>query len=116
MKRTLVVTLVACMLLGLAGPALAVQETAPEGAAPAAAAAKPASDMMVAKLGACLGAGIAVIGGALGIGRISGSVVEAIARQPEAAGQMFLAWLLPAAMIEGAMLFAMVLFLIIIVG
>ncbi|MEC9372723.1 MAG: hypothetical protein VYC34_02730, partial [Planctomycetota bacterium] len=37
-------------------------------------------------LGAGLAAGLAVIGGGPGIGRIGGSACEAIARQPEAAG------------------------------
>jgi F-type H+-transporting ATPase subunit c len=59
-------------------------------------------------LGAALGAALAVIGGAAGIGFIGGHAVESVARQPEAAGTMFLSWLLPAAMIEGAMLFAIV--------
>ncbi|KAB3751676.1 F0F1 ATP synthase subunit C, partial [Phocaeicola vulgatus] len=38
------------------------------------------------KLGAALGAAIAVIGAGIGIGKIGGSAMEAIARQPEAAG------------------------------
>jgi F-type H+-transporting ATPase subunit c len=116
MKKTLAITMLACTLLGLVGPVLAAGGETPAGGEGVKATPPAAGSDMVAKLGACLGAGIAVIGGGLGIGRISGSVVEAIARQPEAAGQMFLAWLLPAAMIEGAMLFAMVLFLIIIVA
>ena len=36
------------------------------------------------KLGAALGAAIAVIGAGIGIGKIGGSAMEAIARQPEA--------------------------------
>lgn len=70
----------------------------------------------LAEVGACFGAGVAVIGGGIGIGRIAGSAVESIARQPEAAGQLFLVWLLPAAMIEGAMLFAIVLCLLVVVS
>jgi F-type H+-transporting ATPase subunit c len=58
------------------------------------------------KLGGSLGAGLALLGGGLGIGRIGGSAVEAIARQPEAAGQISTAMIITAAMIEGAMLFA----------
>jgi F-type H+-transporting ATPase subunit c len=56
-------------------------------------------------LGLCVGAGLAVLGGAMAIGKVGSSAPEAIARQPEAAGDIFLAWLLPAAMIEGATLF-----------
>jgi F-type H+-transporting ATPase subunit c len=59
-----------------------------------------------ANLGGALGAGLAVVGGALGIGRVGGSAVEAMARQPEAAGQINTAMIITAAMIEGATLFA----------
>ena len=60
------------------------------------------------KLSGPIGAGLAVIGGGLGIGRIGGSAVEAIARQPEMAGQISTAMLITAALIEGALLFAVV--------
>lgn len=60
------------------------------------------------KLGGALGAGLAVIGGGLGIGRIGGSAVEAIARQPEAGGPIQTAMIISAALIEGATLFAVV--------
>ncbi len=40
------------------------------------------------KLSGPIGAGLAVVGGAMGIGRIGGSAVESIARQPEMAGQI----------------------------
>ena len=55
-----------------------------------------------------IGAGLSVIGGGLGIGRIGGSAVEAIARQPEMAGQISTAMLITAALIEGALLFAVI--------
>jgi F-type H+-transporting ATPase subunit c len=35
-----------------------------------------------------VGAGLIVIGAALGIGRIGGSAMDAIARQPEASGKI----------------------------
>lgn len=60
------------------------------------------------KLGGAIGAGIALIGGGIGIGRIGGSAAEAIARQPEAAGKVSTAMIITAAMIEGATLFAVV--------
>jgi F-type H+-transporting ATPase subunit c len=60
------------------------------------------------KLGGAIGAGLAVIGGGLGIGRIGGSAVEAIARQPEAVGSVQTAMIISAALIEGATLFAIV--------
>jgi F-type H+-transporting ATPase subunit c len=62
----------------------------------------------LAWLGGALGAGLAIMGGAAGIGRIGGSAVESIARQPAAAGQISTAMIITAAMIEGATLFAVV--------
>ncbi|HMA03598.1 MAG TPA: ATP synthase F0 subunit C [Gemmatimonadaceae bacterium] len=61
-----------------------------------------------AMLGAGIGAGVAVIGAGLGIGRIGGQASEAMARQPERAGQIQTAGLILAALIEGAALFAIV--------
>lgn len=60
------------------------------------------------KLGGAIGAGLAIIGGAAGIGRIGGSAVESMARQPEASGQISTAMIITAALIEGATLFAVV--------
>ena len=62
----------------------------------------------LAKMGGAIGAGLAVIGCGLGIGRVGGSATEAMARQPEAAGQINTAMIVTAAMIEGATLFAVV--------
>jgi len=59
-------------------------------------------------LGAGIAAGFAVIGAGLGIGRIGGSAVESIARQPEMAGKIFVNMILAAALVEGAALFAVV--------
>jgi F-type H+-transporting ATPase subunit c len=60
------------------------------------------------KLGGAIGAGLAVIGGGAGIGRIGASAVESMARQPEASGQISTAMIITAAMIEGAALFGVV--------
>ena len=59
-------------------------------------------------LGGAVGAGLAIMGGAAGIGRIGGSAVESMARQPAAAGQISTAMIITSAMIEGATLFAVV--------
>ncbi len=64
-------------------------------------------------LGAALGAGIAVIGAGLGIGRIGGTAMEAIARQPEAAGDIRSNMIVAAALIEGVAFFAIVVCLLI---
>jgi len=62
----------------------------------------------IGSLGSGLGAGIAVIGAGLGIGRIGGSATEAMARQPEAAGKIQSAMIITAAFIEGVALFGVV--------
>ena len=59
-------------------------------------------------LGATIGAGLAVIGTGIGIGRIGASATEAIARQPEAAASIQTAMIITAALIEGIALFAVV--------
>ena len=64
-------------------------------------------------MGAALGAGIAVLGAGLGIGRIGGTAMEAIARQPEAAGDIRTNMLVSAALIEGVAFFAVVVCLLI---
>ena len=61
---------------------------------------------------AAIGAGLAVIGAGLGIGRIGGSAMDAIARQPEAYSKIQIAMIIAAALIEGAALFAIVVALI----
>jgi F-type H+-transporting ATPase subunit c len=61
---------------------------------------------------AVIGAGLAVIGAGIGIGRIGGSAMDAIARQPEAAGKIQTNMIIAAALVEGAALFAVVVALI----
>ncbi|MEY3412947.1 MAG: synthase subunit [Bacteroidota bacterium] len=62
----------------------------------------------ISTLGPGIGAGLAVLGAGLGIGKIGGSAMEAIARQPEVAGKVQTAMLIASALIEGAALFAIV--------
>jgi F-type H+-transporting ATPase subunit c len=59
-------------------------------------------------LGGAIGAGLAVVGGGIGIGKIGAAATESIARQPEAGGAVQTAMIITAAMIEGATLFAVV--------
>ena len=61
---------------------------------------------------AAIGAGLAVLGAGLGIGRIGGSAVEAMARQPELAGTIQTGMIIAAALIEGAALLAIIVALI----
>ncbi|QDT37728.1 ATP synthase F0 subunit C [Stratiformator vulcanicus] len=64
-------------------------------------------DSLIAAGGA-FGAGLAILGAGLGIGRIGGQAVEAMARQPEVAGQIQTAMIIAAALIEGATFFALI--------
>lgn len=57
---------------------------------------------------AAVGAGLAVLGAGLGIGKIGGSAMDAIARQPEASGKIQTAMIIAAALIEGVALFGVV--------
>ena len=63
---------------------------------------------------AALGAGLAAVGAGLGIGRIGGSALESIARQPEASGDIRGNMILAAALVEGAAFFAMVIGLLVV--
>jgi F-type H+-transporting ATPase subunit c len=69
--------------------------------------------VLLGPMGAAIGAGIAVLGAGLGIGRIGGTAMEAIARQPEAAGDIRTNMLVSAALIEGVAFFAVVVCLVI---
>lgn len=62
----------------------------------------------LAYLGATVGAGLAVIGAGIGIGRIGGSAMDAMARQPEKLGALQSAMIVAAALVEGATFFALV--------
>ena len=62
----------------------------------------------LAYLSAGFGAGLAVLGAGLGIGRLAGAALEGSARQPTAAGDIRTSMIISAALIEGATLFAIV--------
>ena len=59
-------------------------------------------------LGASIGAAIAAIAAGIGIGKIGASALEAIARQPESAGDIRSNMIVIAALVEGVALFAVV--------
>ena len=59
-------------------------------------------------LAAPLGLGLAAIGSAYGIGRTAGSAMEAMGRQPEAAGKIQTAMIIGAAFIEALTIYALV--------
>ena len=57
---------------------------------------------------AATGAGLAAIGAGIGIGKIGGSALEAMARQPELTGTLQTNMIIAAALVEGAALFGIV--------
>lgn len=62
----------------------------------------------LAEIGAGIGAGLAAVGAGIGIGRIGASALEAIARQPEASGDIRSNMIVSAALIEGVAFFAVI--------
>jgi F-type H+-transporting ATPase subunit c len=58
---------------------------------------------------AAIGAGLAVIGAGIGIGNIGANAMDAIARQPEAVGDIRANMILMASLVEGAALIAILL-------
>jgi len=111
MKKLMLMSGVFALLLLLAAPAFAADDTDAgtdaHGVADMAGASWvfPAGGGVIA-LGAGIGTGLIVMGAGQGIGRIASSAVESIARQPEAGGRIFTSMLLSAALIEGFTFFA----------
>lgn len=62
----------------------------------------------LAILGAGIGMGLLGAGAGKGIGNIGGNATQAVARQPEAAGQIFLQMIISAALIEGFTFFGII--------
>jgi F-type H+-transporting ATPase subunit c len=62
----------------------------------------------LAKAGATIGAGVAVIGAGIGIGKIGGSAMEAMGRQPEASGDIRNNMIVAAALVEGVAFLAII--------
>jgi F-type H+-transporting ATPase subunit c len=104
------VTALVVILGAMAGPLLAAAEPATSG--PAVAKVEPAAaahwSKSISVVGACIGAAIAAAGGGYGVGRIGSACIESIARQPEAARDMFAPMVVAAGMVEVGMLFAIV--------
>lgn len=69
----------------------------------------------IAKLGAALGASISVLGAGIGIGQIGAHAMDAIARQPEKAGDIRSTMIIACALVEGVAFFAVIIALLAIV-
>jgi len=65
-------------------------------------------DAAIGYMGAGIGAGLAAIGAGIGIGRIGGSALESIARQPESLGDIRANMIVTAGLIEGVAIFAVI--------
>lgn len=87
------------MLLAVAAPAEA-QEAAAQGG------------VNWVKALSAIGLALAAVGGAFAQAKIIAAAVESIARNPGAAGQMFLPWVLGVAFVETLVIFALVAFFV----
>jgi F-type H+-transporting ATPase subunit c len=112
MKFVMSAVLALGLLLVAHGTVSAQAEKAGTSAAPAAAAnvvrapSAPFADLRA------IGAGLVIVGAALGIGGLTKSAVESMARQPETAGNIQTAMIISAALIEGVTFFALIIILI----
>ena len=66
------------------------------------------SQIAFANLGAAIGGGLAVIGAGIGIGKIGGQAMDAMARQPEKINDLRSNMIVAAALIEGVAFFAII--------
>ena len=73
-----------------------------------------AAGAVLGKVAAGFGAALAAFAGAFGIGKIGKATMEAIARQPESAGNLRTTLIIAAGMIEGAALFAIIVCLLLV--
>ncbi|TWU19613.1 ATP synthase F0 subunit C [Allorhodopirellula heiligendammensis] len=64
------------------------------------------------RMGLGIGIGLIIVGAGIGIGRIGGSAVDAMSRQPEAGGRIQTAMIIAAALIEGVTVIALVFILL----
>ena len=69
----------------------------------------------LAKLGAAIGASLAAMGAGLGLGRIGGQAMDAMARQPEKMGDLRSSMIIAAALVEGVAFFAVIIAILAIV-
>jgi F-type H+-transporting ATPase subunit c len=68
-----------------------------------------------AKIGAGIGAGLAIIGAGIGIGKVGASALESMARQPEISNDLRSTMIIMAGLVEGAALIALVICLLIVI-
>lgn len=104
-KNLFVVLAILAVLVVTASPALAQDK---QTAAPAV----TAAPFYGPSIGAGIGAGLVIIGAGLGFGRIGGSALESMARQPQTAGSVQTAMIIIGALLEGATFFALIVLIV----
>lgn len=72
------------------------------------AAAQTGSTFFTNAFGRGIGAGLVLIGAAMGFGKIGAAALESMARQPETAGKVQTAMIIIGALLEGATFFALI--------
>ncbi len=107
MNKLAALALIGLALAFLATPTVAVAQD--DATAPATAEEAGGVGLL---LGGAFGAGLVIIGAGIGIGRIGGSAVESMSRQPEVAGNIQTAMIISAALIEGVTFFGLIVCLI----
>jgi F-type H+-transporting ATPase subunit c len=98
MKAIKTIALALAFVLAAAAPAMAQSDAKMEAAKKA--------DMI--GLAAGLGAGLVIIGAAIGFGKIGAAALESMARQPETAGRVQTAMIIIGALLEGATFFGLI--------
>ena len=68
----------------------------------------PTDPRAFAYFAAGIGAGLTIIGGGFGIGRLAAAAMDGIARQPNAAADIRTSMIIAAGLIEGATFFALI--------
>lgn len=71
-------------------------------------------ESMIHKGLAGIGAGVAAVAAGMGVGRIGAAALEAMARQPEASGDLRANMIVAAALVEGVALFAVIVCLLVV--
>ena len=108
MTKCIQIVLIMFGLLMVAAPVMAQEKAAP--ATPAVS--PPASTIPSYIFTGAFGAGLVAIGSGIGIGKLAGSGLESMARQPEVAGNIFTGLIVAAALIEGYTFFALIICLL----
>ena len=112
MSNTVKVVLISLVVACVSGVVMAEEGNADAKSAGESTTVKPGDDSehgivgSITVLAGCFGAAACAIGGGLAISRLASTCIESMARQPEAAGSMFLPMIIAAGMVEGAILFA----------